>query len=701
MKTPNHTPQKHPRATPLNDHNYPTSAQTLHARTSDTTLSRINHNALSHHHLSLIQNLPVHYHPHALCRHDASTSHASPSPPRFALARFEPLRERFDGTRVQNIFGLGPTAPGGEDAKEHFVHVFEGVGVGVDAEGDFGFHGELGVGVAEVEAVAVGVDFESDAGAGGGEDDAFHVGFEAAAGGDEAAGGMADDAHVRVGDGVHEAGGGGLGFLGEGGVGGGDDPIELGEKFVFVVEAAIGEDVDFAAGEDEDAFDLFGDGVDGFDVVEEAVGAEAVGLELRFGVVGDGAVLVAAAFAFGDHFFDGAGAVGGGGVHMEVATDVGEFEDFEVGLGGEFEGFEFAAVFAEFGGHPGEVEGLVDFFFGFSGDEFVAFKQAPFIEFEAFFDGAFAEFDVVGEAAGEVLEGGAERFRGDDADIDLHPPTAPPQIGAGAEAGFGVAGGEGFGHRRMGQNFLGNGGAEFGVGGEGDVDVADGFAATAEGAAVFGAGDAGDLAEVVEEVLGEGVGGAEADAAGGLGEVGDGLFDFFEFLFADAFDFGNGFFVDGFEELGDGGDVAFMPEEGGGFGADGGDFHHVHDAGGNFGPEFFELGDVAGFEVLADFGGGGFADAGGVVEVFGGGEGGDVVGEIFEGAGDFAVGEDAERVFALDGEDVGSAVEELGEGAFFMGGSRVWLHDNKQVVNESVVKPPRHQGTKTTLISHK
>ena len=79
------------------------------------------------------------------------------------------------------------------------------MGVGVDAEGDFGVDGHAGVGVAEVEAVVVGVDFQGGAVAGGGEDDFGHVELEAAAGGDEAAGGVADDVDVRVGGGADDA----------------------------------------------------------------------------------------------------------------------------------------------------------------------------------------------------------------------------------------------------------------------------------------------------------------------------------------------------------------------------------------------------------------------------------------------------------------------------------------------------------------
>ena len=73
----------------------PLSAPTVQkppARLLRTALSRIYHKHLSQHHLPLIPNLPIHYHPHALCIHSAST----PRPPRvhsFPLALTnQPLR---------------------------------------------------------------------------------------------------------------------------------------------------------------------------------------------------------------------------------------------------------------------------------------------------------------------------------------------------------------------------------------------------------------------------------------------------------------------------------------------------------------------------------------------------------------------------------------------------------------------------------
>ena len=87
----------------------------------------------------------------------------------------------------------------------------------------------------------------------GGEDHLGHVRLEPAARGDDAAGGVADDADIGIGCGADEAGGGGIGFLRQGGMGRGDDPVELCQEIIFIIQRAIGEDVDFAAGEDQDA----------------------------------------------------------------------------------------------------------------------------------------------------------------------------------------------------------------------------------------------------------------------------------------------------------------------------------------------------------------------------------------------------------------------------------------------------------------
>ncbi len=262
------------------------------------------------------------------------------------------------GPGIDALLGREPAAAGGCDAEAEVVEVFALVGVAVDGEEAAGLDGGVDVRVAEVEAHPVGVDFEGDVVLLCRGVEGVHVGREAGAAVDEAAGGVAEDVDERVPDGAEEAAGGALGVLRQGDVCGGDDDVELGEQFVVVVEVAVVEDVDLAAGEDGDVLVLFRGGADGLDVVFEAVGGEAVGDDAAFAVVGDGDGVHAAALGFFGEFVDGEAAVGGGGVGVEVGPDVGEFDE----AGCVREG-EFAAVLADFGGDVGEAEGLVDAFF--------------------------------------------------------------------------------------------------------------------------------------------------------------------------------------------------------------------------------------------------------------------------------------------------------------------------------------------------
>ena len=124
--------------------------------------------------------------------------------------------------------------------------------------------------------------------------------------------------------GAEDAGGHLLGGLVEAGVDAGDDDVHLGEGGVVEVEGAVGEDVDFDAGEDADASFHFGCRLRGWlDVGEGACVVEAVGHGEGFGVVGDGDVFEAAGEGGFGHLADGVATVGGVGVHVEVTADVG------------------------------------------------------------------------------------------------------------------------------------------------------------------------------------------------------------------------------------------------------------------------------------------------------------------------------------------------------------------------------------------
>jgi hypothetical protein len=168
------------------------------------------------------------------------------------------------------------------------------VGVGVDDDLAAVFFGAAEVEVVEVGAGGAGVVFDGDAEFGGaGEDLSMSIGVGLAAE-DLAAGGMAEDADVRVFERAEDAGGHLFDGLVEVGVDAGDDDVHLGEGGVVEVERAVGEDVDLDAGKDADAAVLPSklgvDFADALDVGQRARVVQAVGHGEVLGVVGDGDV---------------------------------------------------------------------------------------------------------------------------------------------------------------------------------------------------------------------------------------------------------------------------------------------------------------------------------------------------------------------------------------------------------------------------
>src|SRR5580700_11231464 len=104
---------------------------------------------------------------------------------------------------------------------------------------------------------------------------------------------MADDVYVSIVDGAAEAIGGGFCVLFQGDVRATDDEIEFGQDGVFEIHSAVDQDVDLAAGEQLDLFGVFfADFADIFGVFKEAIGGEAVGNHLAFGVIGDSQELI-------------------------------------------------------------------------------------------------------------------------------------------------------------------------------------------------------------------------------------------------------------------------------------------------------------------------------------------------------------------------------------------------------------------------
>ncbi len=155
---------------------------------------------------------------------------------------------------IDDVVRGGPGALGDVYAERHFAETFGAVGVGVDGEFYAGGERAVGVGIVEIETREGGVDFEGGAGFGGGLENTGEIEGEALAAEDDSARGMADYVHVTVFDCTDDAVGCFARVLLQCDVGAGDDEIEFGEDRVFEIEAAIGEDVDFTACQQRDAF---------------------------------------------------------------------------------------------------------------------------------------------------------------------------------------------------------------------------------------------------------------------------------------------------------------------------------------------------------------------------------------------------------------------------------------------------------------
>ncbi len=202
------------------------------------------------------------------------------------------------------------------------------MGVGVDDDTAVLFFGEAEIAVVEVEPLGRGVVLDGDAQFGGASQDRTYVEGIGFASQELSAGGVAEDPRVGILDGTEHASGHLFATLVKARVDAGDDHVHLGEDFVVEVERAIGQNVDLDAGEDADAaFHLLVHFTDAADVFERALFIEAVGHGQVFGVVGDGDVLIAPGECGVGHFANGVVAIGGGGVHVHVAFDIGRFNE--------------------------------------------------------------------------------------------------------------------------------------------------------------------------------------------------------------------------------------------------------------------------------------------------------------------------------------------------------------------------------------
>jgi hypothetical protein len=358
------------------------------------------------------------------------------------------------------------------------------------------------------------------------------------------------------------------------------------------------------------------------------------------GVVADGDVLVAEVGGSRGHLPDRDLAVGPRGVDVEVAADRARLEQVrEVVLEG---GLDLAAVRAEFGRNPGHADGRVHALLGLAGDaladplarvgvvDVTDVEDAVLVHLQVALDGDVPDGDVVLLAAGEVLEGAAERRGGDDAEVD-------PDV-ARADAGLVLAGLD----QDVGLGPLGEGLDDgFGlVAGCQGVHVADGGLPAADRARGLDALDALDVLEVRDDRVGQRSGLAQQLAlVGRPGEV-DVVEDVLLGLRAEALDLADLPRRRRRLEVVEGLDAEGLGERLDGLRADALDARQLVEVRGDLGAELLELLDLAGLDVLDDLRGDGLAD---VVDLGDGvlageGEALDGLGVLADAPGGVAVG---------------------------------------------------------------
>ncbi len=203
-----------------------------------------------------------------------------------------------------------------------FVERADAVGVGVDHDrhpGGCGGTGGLG---RQVAAVGVAVDLEHRPAPGRRLEDGLEIHRVGGPAFDQATGGMGDHVHQRVFDRRDHALGHGLLADPEGGVDARHQPVEAPEQLVLVVERAVGQDVDLAAGQQLDPLHTLVGLRHELDLTLELFRRDVVSEPVAGGVVGDGEVVVAPFAGRGPHLLDRVVTVGGVGVAVEVAADV-------------------------------------------------------------------------------------------------------------------------------------------------------------------------------------------------------------------------------------------------------------------------------------------------------------------------------------------------------------------------------------------
>ncbi len=250
-------------------------------------------------------------------------------------------------------------------------------------------------------------------------------------------------------------------------------------------------------------------------------------------MIGDGDIFVTQfARGFG-HFLNGAFAVAGRRVHVEIALDV--LAAHQVRQAVAFRGFDLTGVFADFRRDEVQLELGVDFFFRAPGDAALALQrgQRVFVQSEAHIIGAAAQIDVVFARSGEVQQSSAKALL-------IKQPHVHLDTGVQREANFIFAVRQNLVDSRVLQNMFGDGvdvllRSEAVGKRKQQVKIADGFFSPAQGARRRDGSDALSVFfDVRDHAFGRRFRRIQSEAAGRSLERLDGLEDVLLAFFTEA-----------------------------------------------------------------------------------------------------------------------------------------------------------------------
>src|SRR5438477_113709 len=578
-----------------------------------------------------------------------------------ALQFFSERRER---AGIDDVAGLQPGAPRQVHGVLHERQVPGLVAIGREHEAGAELLGGRGERVGQVHALGVPIELER---APMGHAGAYH-GVEVEAVGlalaEHASGGMADRVHPGVLGRIHQSPRQLFLGLGEAVVDGRHDVVRFGEHVVGKIELAVLEDVELDALQDREAATRRVPLVDRPPLLAEPFGVEPQRHRDPLRVIGDRDVLVAERAGGLGHLVDGALAVGGRGVHLEIAADVRELHEARQStLAGQG---DFPAGFAQLRRYPVEAELGVDLFLGLPGHAPRPLEQAVLVELVAVLLGDLAELDVVRFGAGEVLQRRAVRGGLDRAQVHLQP-------AAQLDRGSGVAFRDHVRHVAVGDEAVHDAGAV--VRRDEDVEIADRLAA-----APVAAGDR-DLThataglEIRDERGRLGFRLVQEHAPLGhlgLAETGAHLL---LYLGPEALELLDLALVERLREVAGGFHFQLLVEQLHALGAEPGNPQQVEQARRELGGELFAKRQLALGDNLRDLLRQVVAYACDVGQVFGAGS--DQVRErlreVADGTGGVAVRPHPERVGVLDLEEVGHLVEQAGDvGVLHGGNGRKW-----------------------------